>query len=280
MSALATVEPAASDVAAQVMADEYARLLMIPRHKLVDADLAERARSARAWYAEHGRPWIGARRVDIARLEAASVTLATGHAFRSAALAERLRGAGAHAVVAVAVTAGAEAEAEYRRHWAEGRPDEGFFVERFAVGVTEQLVRFAAAWTCRESEAGGETALFHASPGCGSWPLEEQGELMSVLAGDETPAVGPVKMMPSGALTPVHSVLALVGLTRRPVAPTPADACRDCDLTPCGFRRAPYSGMRRAPLRATRHQAGHAGVNPAGPGDGDAPLRAPGRKTA
>ena len=178
--------------------------------------------------------------MDIARVDAAGVTLATGQAFRSSALADRLRGGDAHAVVAVAVTAGAEAEAEYRRHWAEGRPDEGFFVERFAVGVAELLVRFAAAWTCRASAADGETALFHASPGCGSWPLEEQGRLMSVLAGDETPAVGPVKMMPSGALTPVHSVLALVGLTRRPVAPTPADACRECDLTPCAFRRAPF----------------------------------------
>ena len=240
MSALATVEPPAADVAAQVTADEYARLLLIPRHKLLEVDLADRARSARAWYAERGRPWIGARRVDIARLDDAGVTLATGQAFRSAALSERLRGGDAHAVVAVAATAGAEAEAEYRRHWDEGRPDEGFFVERFAVGVAELLVRVATAWTCRASAAEGETALFHASPGCGSWPLQEQGLLMSVLAGDAAPTVGPVKMMPSGALTPVHSVLALVGLTRRQVAPTPADACRDCDLTPCAFRRAPY----------------------------------------
>ena len=240
MSALACVEPPAAELAAQVTPEEYARLLLIPRHKLLEEHLADRARMARVWYTEHGRPWIGVQRVDIARLDGGGVTLATGQSFASAALAERLRVAEASAVVAVAVTAGAQAEAEYRRHWAEGRPDEGFFIERFAVGVTEQLVRFAAAWTCRTSEAAGETALFHASPGCGSWPLQEQGKLMSVLAGDSTPAVGPVKMMRSGALTPVHSVLALVGLTRRHVAPTPADACRDCDLTPCSFRRAPY----------------------------------------
>jgi hypothetical protein len=239
MSALATVEPAAADLAAQVTPEEYARLLMMPRHKLLEDDLADRARSARAWYAEHGRPWIGALRADIARLDAGGVTLGTGESFAAAALAARLRAAESHAVVAVAVTAGAEAETEYRRHWAEGRPDEGFFVERFAVGVTEQLVRYASAWACRAAEARGETALFHASPGCGSWPLEEQGKLMGLLAGSAGTAVGPVKMMPSGALTPSHSVLALVGLTRRAVAPTPADACRDCDLTPCAFRRAP-----------------------------------------
>lgn len=240
MSTLATIEPAAADMAAQVTPEEYARLLLIPRHKLLEEDLADRARMARAWFAEHGRPWIGARRVAIARLDSAGVTLATGQSFASSALAERLRAADASAVVAVAVTAGAEAEVEYRRHWTEGRPDEGFFVERFAVGVTEQLVRFASAWTCRNSEKGGETALFHASPGCGSWPLEEQGKLMSVLAAGPATTVGPVRMWPTGALSPTHSVLALVGLTRRQIAPTPADACRSCDLTPCSFRRAPF----------------------------------------
>jgi hypothetical protein len=240
VSALLTVEPPPAEMAGQVTPAEYARLLLIPRHKLEDEALAERAHAARAWYAEHGRPWIGARRVDVARLDGGAVSLAAGATFASAALAERLRAGESHAVMAVAVTAGPEAEAEYRRHWAEGRPDEAFFVERFAVGVTEQLVRYASAWACRAAAAGGETALFHASPGCGSWPLEEQGKLMAVLAGGDTAGVGPVRMWPTGALSPVHSILALVGLTRRQVAPTAADACRSCDLTPCSFRRAAY----------------------------------------
>jgi hypothetical protein len=240
VSALTAAAPAAADVAARVTPEEYARLLLIPRHKLHDEALAERAASARAWYAENGRPWIATRRVEVARLDGAGVTLATGARFASAALAERLRAAESHAVVAVAATAGPEAEAESRRHWAEGRPDEAFFVERFAVGVAEQLVRSAVLRACRAAEAMGETALFHASPGCGSWPLEEQARLMAVLAGEGETTVGPVHMWPTGALAPAHSVLALVGLTRRPVAPSPADACRACDLQPCSFRRAPY----------------------------------------
>jgi hypothetical protein len=240
VSALATLEPPAAEMAGQVTTEEYARLLLLPRHKLREETLAERAQSARVWYAANGRPWIGLRRVDIARLDAAGVSLATGHAFASPALAERLRAAESHAVVALAATAGPEAEAEYRRHWSEGRPDEGFFIERFAVGVTEQLVRHASAWACRTAEGAGETAVFHASPGCGSWPLEEQVKLMGVLTAGGDTTVGPVRMWPTGALSPVHSVLALVGLTRQHVAPTPADACRSCDLTPCSFRRAPY----------------------------------------
>jgi hypothetical protein len=240
VSGLRELAPEAAEVAAAVTPAEYARLLMMPRHKLLEPDLAERAQGAREWYAAHGRPWIAFRRAGIDALAGDAVTLRGGASFGSAALAGRLRAGDAHAVVAVAVTAGGEAEAEYRRHWAEGRPDEAFFVERFAVAAVEQLVRDASARACRDSAAAGETALFHASPGCGSWPLEEQRTLLRLLAGEGVSSVGPVTLLPSGALVPSHSVLALVGLTRRQVAPTPADACRGCDLDPCRFRRAPY----------------------------------------
>jgi hypothetical protein len=48
-----------------------------------------------------------------------------------------------------------------------------------------------------------------------------------------------LSMLDSGMLRPKNSVLAAFGLTRGTVPPSPADACRDCDLDPCGFRRAP-----------------------------------------
>lgn len=241
MSALLTLEPEAAAVAARVTPEEYARLLMLPRRALREEEgLAARARDAAAWYAAHGRPWIGARRLDIERLDDERVILATGQALGSAALAGRLREAGAHAVAALAVTAGAEVDAEYRRRWADGRPDEGFFVQRLGVAVAEQLVRIAAAWTCRAAAQARETVIFHASPGCGGWPLVEQAGLMGLLAGEAATAVGPVAMLPSGALLPSHSVLALFGLTHRRAAPAPAEACRACGLAACAFRRAPY----------------------------------------
>jgi hypothetical protein len=245
VSGLTWIEPSPAVVAAQVRPEEYARLLLLPRRKLEDEDLAARARAARAWYAEHGRPWVGARRLSLAVVEGDGVRLEAGPVLRSPRLAERLRSGEAHALAAIAVTAGAEAEAESRRLWADDRPDEGFFVERFGAAVAEQLVRFAAAWICRASEASGETALFQASPGCGGWPMEEQHKLMGLLA-DGAPALGPLRMLSSGMLSPGASMLAVLGLTRRPVAPTPADACRECDLTPCAFRRARYAGAGEA----------------------------------
>jgi hypothetical protein len=65
---------------------------------------------------------------------------------------------------------------------------------------------------------------------------------MGVIAGDGDGAVGPLRMLTSGMLAPKNSLLALRGLSRRRVAPSAADACHACDLSPCAFRRAPYRG--------------------------------------
>ena len=62
------------------------------------------------------------------------------------------------------------------------------------------------------------------------------------LIADGDRAIGPLTLLDSGMLTPKNSLLAVRGLTRQAVAPTAADACRACDLSPCSFRRAPYRG--------------------------------------
>ena len=107
--------------------------------------------------------------------------------------------------------------------------------------VAEQLVFWASVWFCRRAEAGGETVLAHLSPGCGDWDFEDQAKLMRLIAAGSD-AVGPVRMLFSGMLSPKNSLLAVRGLTRRPLAASAADACRCCDLSPCAFRRAAYRG--------------------------------------
>lgn len=241
MSGLARIEPDGRALAGAIDPAEYARLLGVPRTRTLEGAVAERAAAARAWYAAHGRPWAGARRVGIARIGADTIALETGHAFRSQALSERLRSGGASGLVALAVSAGPEVDAESQRHWEQGRPDEGYFLDRFGAAVAEHLVFWATVWVCRESEMDGETVLAHLSPGCGDWDLEEQAKLMGLIAGGAD-GIGPLRMLPSGMMTPKSSVLAVRGLTRRKVEPSPTDACRSCDLSPCAFRRAPYRG--------------------------------------
>lgn len=241
MSALAEVAPSAAEIAEAVDNREFARLLGWPQGRPFDGLVAERAAGARDWYAQNGQPWVVMRRVGLRRIEPNAVLLESGATFHGAGFSHRLEVGGAHALVAVALTAGNLPEAESKRHWAEGRPDEGFFLDRFGAAVAEELLRWASVWVCRNAEAKGETVLFHLSPGCGGWPFEEQPTLMGLLADAGEATIGHVTMLESGGLVPGHSMLAVLAVTHTQVArSTASDACRSCDLNRCGFRRAPF----------------------------------------
>ena len=190
-----------AELAAAVPEREYLRLLGLPRGRALEGDLRERADGARAWYAEHGQPFVAARRVGVAGLGPAAVRLDTGTIFESVPLAQRLRDGEAHALVALAASAGPEVADETRRLWAIGRPDEAYFLDRFAVAVTERLVFWASATICRASEPARETLLPHLSPGCGHWDLADQHALMALLTGEDGgTTLGPMALLPSGAL--------------------------------------------------------------------------------
>ena len=116
------------------------------------------------------------------------------------------------------------------------------------MAVTERLVFWASGELCRAAAPSGETLLAHLSPGCGHWDLADQHRVMALLTGEkgplgteETVRLGPIELLPSGALHPQHSVLAVLGVTRRKGTTTPEDLCRACDLDPCAFRRAPFA---------------------------------------
>jgi hypothetical protein len=250
LSLVRELHPKALKLAAEVRERELLRLVGMPRGSTLEGDLRDRAESARAWYAEHGRPWARARRAMIRSCEGGSVRLEDGTELRSAVLDDRLRHGQAHGVFALAATAGREVADEVAHRWATERPDEAYFLDRFAVAVTERLVFWAAGELCRASESSGETLLSHLSPGCGHWDLADQHRVMALLVDGEVPHapsdgervhLGPLDLLPSGALHPQHSLLAVLGVTRRVVATTPEDLCRECDLSPCAFRRAPCS---------------------------------------
>lgn len=244
MNAMVDLSPTATAAAAQVADGEYARLLLLPRARLADGPLRERAEAARAWYATCGHPVALARAAEVARVRDDGVEVRGGAVLPGAELARRLRAANASRVMAVLVSAGPEVDAASAAAWADGRPDEGFFLERFGDAVAEALLRAAVVTLCREAEARGETLLPHVSPGCGGWELEAQGPLWHVIAAGSG-ALGPVTVHESGRLAPKASLLAAVGVASRAEGGAPASprqACRGCDLQPCAFRRAPYRG--------------------------------------
>ena len=240
--------PSAAELAAAVSELELLRLLGLPRARGLAGELGDRAQAARSWYAANGQPFAATQRLAVAGLSTSEVRLAGGTALRSAALADGLRATDGHAVVVFAVSAGREVAAEIGRLWASDRPDEAYFLDRFAAAVTEALVLWTSGGECRQASGAGETVLPPLSPGCGRFEIGDQQRLMRLLGGvptsDERLRQGPIEVLPTGALDPPHSLLGVFGLTRqRLAATTPQDLCRACVLEACGFRRAPFRGL-------------------------------------
>ena len=241
---MGAVRPQGAELAAAVSERELLRLVGLPRGRELAGELGERAASARAWYAANGRPFAATRRHAALRVSAAEVQLAAGAELRSGALADGLRATRGHAVVVLAVSAGREVAAETSRLWASDRPDQAYFLDRFAAAVTEALVLWVSGRECRDASRAGETLLPPLSPGCGRFEIGDQQKLMHLLGGspsaDDRIVLGPIELLATGALDPPHSLLAALGVTRQALAAaTPEDLCRSCELEPCAFRRAP-----------------------------------------
>jgi hypothetical protein len=237
-----------TDTAPAVHVDdaEYVRLLGYPRGRTLEGRALELAEMARAWYAEHGRPWVVARQVE--RLSVAGGTICLdGARFASTRLERTLREAGADRAVLVAVSAGPEVEAEAQRRWRDEKPDEYFFLEIYGSAVVEQLVVSAGARLCAAAEPNGLAVLPHYSPGYPEWDIAEQGRLRALLGG----APGPLDVLESGMLRPKKSLLAVFGVTphvERVRRVTDLVPCQGCSLVGCQYRRAPYGDRRRRPV--------------------------------
>jgi hypothetical protein len=243
---MSALRPSRGELAAAVTERELLRLLGLPRGRALEGELRERADAARSWYAAHGQPFADARRHAVERVGPSEVLLAVGTELSSGALADGLRSCRGHAVVVLGVSAGREVASEVGRLWASDRPDEAYFLDRFAAAVAEALVQRASGHECRDASGAGETLLPPLSPGCGRFELGDQRALASLLgaapAGDGRLRIGPIDVLETGALDPPHSLLAVLGVTRQPLAAAaPEDLCRGCELEPCSFRRAPAS---------------------------------------
>jgi hypothetical protein len=234
----AGLELAPASVAAAIDSAELARLLGMPRTRPLEGLVLERAEWAREWYGTHGRPFVHARRHDVVERDAERVRLEGGLEFRSRALSDHLERFEAHGLVGLAISAGPEVDAAGREMWQDGRPDEGYFLERFAVAVVEHLAFSATLWACQSAERSGETLTPHLSPGCGAWELDQQHTLWNAIFPHG--ALGPIRLLASGGLEPKNSMLAAAGVTRRAPEASPLEACRRCELPRCSFRRAPY----------------------------------------
>lgn len=214
---------------------EYLRLLGYPRGHSLSGRAAELALQTRAWYRQHGRPWMYGREVALAEIEV-----------RGERLERMLRQADARSAIVGAVSAGPEAEEEAQRLWREEKPDEYFFLETYGSAVTEHLTTTLGARLCAWAEARGTSILPHDSPGYPGWSVAEQPRLLALV---ERKLPGPLATLESGVLRPKKSLLAVFG-----IAPDPASLdrltdgvpCVHCSYQRCQYRRNVYTVNARA----------------------------------
>ncbi len=224
---------------------EYRRLLGYPKHHTPGERADELAEWARGWYAEHGRPWVYLREVEL-QVAPDSLKL-DGTVFYSQQLHQHLRQAGAGRALLVAVSAGRQCEDHARRLWQESKPDEYFFLEMFGSAVVEHLVAGLSGRICGLAEPEGLRAIPHYSPGYTGWDVADQPRLFELLVrGLTQPLPESLEVLSSGMLRPKKSLLAVVGLTASPQAGPELVPCAACSFSPCQYRRTPY---RHAPVQ-------------------------------
>lgn len=241
MMELVMLEFADASPTVEVDPAEYSRLLGYPRGYVLEGRALELAEEARAWYARHGRPWIYARQTESVEIANGAVRL-DGVPFTTRRLQNTLQQAEAHSVFLVAAAAGPEAEEHANLLWREDKPDEYFFLEMYASAVVEHLIAAAGARLCAWAEERQMAVLPHSSPGYSQWDVSEQVALLGLLRSGAVALPGKLEALSSGALLPKKSQLAVFGLTRRTERVQRALVpCQTCSLTPCHFRRAPYS---------------------------------------
>lgn len=170
---------------------DFKRLLRFPPGRKWAEPLAENARWARTWFAEHARPWSAA-----CRLPAPPVADWAG---RFEAETE---------LIAVAVSAGPEAETEAAVRWREEEPDRYFFLECYAAAVVETLLADA------RKRLGVKR---HLCPGYPGWPITDNQPLFAALVAAGAMA-GPLEVLSSGMLSPKKSQLAVCAVPHESVA--------------------------------------------------------------
>ena len=234
---------------------EYLRLLGYPPGHEPGDRVRELMGWARDWYARHGRPWVYLR--EAALQNAAATLRLDGVDFNSRRLQEHFRQHDVRGAMIVAVSAGRECEEYARQLWAEGKPDEYFFLEMFGSAVVEDLVARTSGRICDLAGHQQLMAVPHYSPGYSGWDVAEQGRLFELIAGRMSrPFPGPLEVLASGMLRPKKSLLAVFGLTAatgRLTAEPGATPCENCAFSPCRYRRVPY-----------RHGAGPVSVRTSG----------------
>ncbi|MGB2867134.1 MAG: hypothetical protein WBD36_01675 [Bacteroidota bacterium] len=225
-----------------IQQSEFKRLLGLPQDRELDGRILELATWAEEWYRENGKPWIYARQEDDIQLTGGDLRINSA-SFSPGRLSDRLGQAQSESVMLVAISAGRECEEEARKLWADGKPDEYFFLEVYGSAVVEHLVAVASFRLCEWADQHSAAILPHYSPGYPGWDIRDQTKLLELILKHQGAKFHEhLSAMETGMLQPKKSLLAVFGITNRlDLVPrlTELVPCENCSLPSCRYRRAP-----------------------------------------
>ncbi len=199
-----------------VAAAHFRHHLGMPPGVTLDDTIETRLAEVESMFREHAHPWAAVRTVALHSIEDARIRLDHGVELHSADFSQVLHAGDALALAVVAVSAGHEVDREIERRWNLGEPDSALFLAAYAVAVAERLRARAIQRLRTELRDSGEAIFPHWSPGYPGWDLRDQRHLFALLREDDDPAwAGPIEVLDTGALTPVRSTLAAIGIKAR-----------------------------------------------------------------
>ena len=239
------------DVDRQPPMELFRRHVGLPASVDFDDRLEELFAKTHAWYAEHGEPWVDAREFGIHRVVYDVIHFECQQQLSDSILARGLDRVGAHVMIVVAASAGSAVNERIDELSKSDRPDEAMFLNAYALATVEHVRSQAGLHLRTLFGKEGLTVLPHYSPGYEGWGIADSARLYRLLRHDGTSTYSPLKLLPSGFLSPRHSILAAFGVTQRSELGEELDLYWDCRGTPAVLKHSPanYAFPEKALMR-------------------------------
>jgi len=183
----------------------------------------------RAWYSEHGNPWVGFTELTI-RLEEEKLFF-NNVLIVSPKLFKRYKKHSVQKAILVASTAGNHADVKCKELWAEDITDQSFFLDAYAASFAEALIAHAAQAIKEWASKKGLQTLSRYSPGYPGWALQEQQKLIQLVQNQHNNI--PIQINESSILSPQKSQLSVIGLYQGAEEKIIEPACKNCSLLDC-----------------------------------------------
>ncbi len=204
--------PDVSGAALSVSQHRLGRRLGYPDGGIPEGRPRELIAEARHVFEENADPWRRAVEVGVVRKSGTEIALENDVVVRSPVLARRIELAGEPRAIVVVATLGETLDRAIERCWAEEQCDLAWFLDAYAAAAVSALLAETREALGGVLDRSGLVVMPQYCPGYEGWDLRDQLKLYDLLAAssDLDP---PIRILDSGMLAPVRSILGVCPLT-------------------------------------------------------------------